>query len=324
MRPHHRLLPALALASLACASHAADYPAHSVQIIVPQSPGSVADIMARVMSKSLGKQLGQTVVVINRPGASGIIGAQAVATAQPDGYTLLIGSVSTHGLLSVTEKRLSYDPLKNFEPISQINDSPLALVVNPASGITTLQQLVDKARAEPKRLVYASAGNGSGSRFAIELLRLAGKIDMLHVPYRAPMEAVMAVVAGEATLASPSVPSVPALIKSGQLRALAVTGTQRASMLPDVPTTAEAGYPSVVFTSWTGLFAPAGTPRAIVVKLNKAVEAALQDPQVIESITSSGATPVRNSPEDFSRFVADEMAKWRKAGTEAGIQPTGA
>ncbi|MFC3338343.1 Bug family tripartite tricarboxylate transporter substrate binding protein [Paracandidimonas soli] len=297
------------------------YPKHAVQIIVPQSPGSVADIMARVLSKSLSKQLEQSVVVINRPGASGIIGAQAVATANPDGYTLLIGSVSTHGLLSVTEKNLSYDPVKGFEPISQINDSPLALVVNSASGINTVQDLVDKAKAEPGKLSYASAGNGSGSRFTIELLRLAGKIDMLHVPYRSPMEAVVAVASNEATLASPSVPSIPALIKSGQIRALAVTSPQRAALLPDVPTTAEAGYPSVVFTSWTGLFAPAGTPRTIIEKLNSAVGAALHDPEVIDSIESSGATPVHSSPNEFSKFVASELAKWKKAGAEAGIGP---
>lgn len=316
------------LIGLACSSllvggaHASSsYPEQTVQIIVPQSPGSVADIMARVMGKALTKQLGQTVVIVNRPGASGIIGAQAVATAKPNGYTLLVGSVSTHGLLSVTEKSLSYDPIKDFEPISQINDSPLALVVNPNSGINTVQELVDKARAEPNHLTYASAGNGSGSRFTIELLRLAADIDMLHVPYRSPMEAVMAVVSGEGTVASPSVPSIPALIESGQLRALAVTGTQRAALLPDVPTTAEAGYPSVVFTSWTGLFAPAGTPREIVDKLNSAVEVALRDPEVIQSIESSGAQPIRNSPEEFAQFVAAEMAKWKKTGADAGIGP---
>lgn len=297
------------------------YPTRTVQIIVPQSPGSVADIMARVLSKSLTKELGQSVVVINRAGASGIIGAQAVAAAQPDGYTLLIGSVSTHGLLSVTEKNLSYDPVEDFEPISQINDSPLALVVNASTDIKTVQDLVDKAKAEPGKLSYASAGNGSGSRFAIELLRLAAKIDMLHVPYRSPMEAVMAVAGGEATLASPSVPSIPALIKSGQIRALAVTSAQRAVLLPEVPTTAEAGFPSVVFTSWTGLFAPAGTPRPIIEKLNRSVGAALRDPSVVTAIESSGATPVHSTPEKFAQFVKSELEKWKKAGMEAGVEP---
>ena len=296
------------------------YPTKPILLIVPQSPGSVADIMARTIAKPLGDSLGQPIVVENRAGASGIIGAQAVARAKPDGYTLLIGSVSTHGLLSGTEKNLAYDPIKDFEAISQINDSPLVLVVNPASGINTLGEYVARAKSKPGELTYASAGNGSGSRFTIELLRLqAGKLDMIHVPYRSPMEAVRAVVANEATIASPSIPSAPELIRAGRLRALAVTGTARSNLLPDVPTTAEAGYPGVLFTSWTGLFAPAGTPKAIVEKINQAVNQALTRPEVVKSIVDSGASPVSKSPEAFAGFVREEVTKWVKAAREANI-----
>ena len=297
----------------------AGYPQKPILLIVPQSPGSVADIMARLVGKAVGERLGQPVVVENRPGASGIIGAQAVARAKPDGYTLLIGSVSTHGLLSGTEKKLPYDPIKDFEPIAQINDSPLVLVVSPSSGIRTVGDLVTRAKAQPGALSYASAGNGSGSRFTIELLRLQGKLDMIHVPYRSPMEAVRAVVAGEATVASPSIPSAPDLIRAGRLHALAVTGAQRSALLPDVPTTAEAGYPSVVFTSWTGLFAPAHTPRPIVDKINQAVAQALRDPEVVKSIKEGGATPVIAKPDQFGRFVHTEVTKWTQAARDVGI-----
>lgn len=297
----------------------AGYPQKPILLIVPQSPGSVADIMARLVGKAVGERLGQPVVVENRAGASGIIGAQAVARAKPDGYTLLIGSVSTHGLLSGTEKKLPYDPIKDFEPIAQINDSPLVLVVSPSSGIRTVGDLVTRAKAQPGALSYASAGNGSGSRFTIELLRLQGKLDMIHVPYRSPMEAVRAVVAGEATVASPSIPSAPDLIRAGRLHALAVTGAQRSALLPDVPTTAEAGYPSVVFTSWTGLFAPAHTPRPIVDKINQAVAQALRDPEVVKSIKEGGATPVIAKPDQFGRFVHTEVTKWTQAARDVGI-----
>lgn len=303
------------------AAFAADpFPTKPILLIVPQSPGSVADIMARTIAKPLGDTLGQPIVVENRAGASGIIGAQNVARAKPDGYTLLIGSVSTHGLLSGTEKNLSYDPIKDFEAISQINDSPLVLVVNPSSGINTLADFTARAKAKPGELTYASAGNGSGSRFTIELLRLqANKLDMIHVPYRSPMEAVRAVVANEATIASPSIPSAPELIRAGRLRALAVTGTTRSNLLPDVPTTAEAGYPGVLFTSWTGLFAPAGTPKAIVDKINQAVNQALTRPEVVKSIVDSGASPVSRSPDAFAAFVREEVTKWVKAAREANI-----
>lgn len=317
----------LVLAGIALASalispvHAAEpYPQKPILLIVPQSPGSVADIMARLIGKSLGETLGQPVVVENRAGASGIIGAQAVARAKPDGYTLLIGSVSTHGLLSGTEKNLAYDPVKDFEGISQINDSPLVLVVNPTSGIKTVGEFVAKAKAKPGELSYASAGNGSGSRFTIELLRIPAGLDMIHVPYKSPMEAVRAVVANEASIASPSIPSAPDLIKAGRLRALAVTGTTRSPLLPDVPTTAEAGYPAVVFTSWTGLFAPAGTPRPIIDQLNLAVQQALAKPDVSKAIVDAGATPTRNSPAAFDAFVRNEVAKWTKAARDANIK----
>lgn len=309
-----------AVAALATGAHAAPYPEKPIRLIVPQSPGSVADIMARVLSEPLSKRLGQPIVVENKPGASGAIAAQSVARAPADGYTLLVGSVSTHGLLSGLDPNLSYDALKDFVPITQINDAPLVLVVNPATGINSLKELAERARSQPGALTYASAGNASGSRFTVELLRLQGKLDMLHVPYRSPAEAVRAVVANEATLGSPSLPSTPELIRAGRLRALAVTSESRSPLLPDVPTTSEAGFSSVVFYNWTGLFAPAHTPAPVVAKLYDAIRQSLNEPDVVKAIETSGARPIGQSPEAFAAFVRGEVEKWTRTAREADIK----
>lgn len=302
------------------ANAAGPYPDKPITLVVPQSPGSVADIMARVLSKPLSALLQQTIVVENRPGASGAIGAQEVARAQPDGYTMLVGSISTNGgLLSAIDKSLPYDQLKDFIPITQINDAPLILITSPKTDIHNLKELVQRANAQPDALTYASAGNSSGSRFVVELLRKEGKLRMRHIPYRAPAEAVRAVVAGEATIGAPSLPSAQSLIANGQLTALAVTSNERSPLFPDVPTTAELGFPSAVLYNWTGLFAPAGTPQAIIDKFSNAARKALTDPAVVKIIKESGASPVGQSPEAFSQFVRSEVNKWEKAVSDSDI-----
>lgn len=305
----------------AAANDTASFPSKPVRLIVPQSPGSVADIMARVLSKPLGEALKQTIVVENRPGASGAVAAQAVARAVPDGYTILVGSISTNGgLLSAIDKTLPYDDLKDFEPITQINDAPLILITSPDTGIDSLAALSARAKQQPGKLTYASGGNSSGSRFVVELLRLNGRLDMRHIPYRAPAEAVRAVVAGEATIGAPALPGAQALVNAGRLKALAVTSNERSHLFPDVPTTVELGYPSAVLYNWTGLFAPAGTPRAIVDKLADATRNALKNEAVIKVIRDSGANVIGQKPEDFRKFVEAEVGKWHKAVADAAIQ----
>lgn len=307
-------------AALAGSALAEDkYPQKPITLIVPQSPGSVADIVARAIGNSLSQELGQPVVIDNRNGASGIIAAERLVQSKPNGYTLFVGSVSTHGLNSGIYPKLSYDPIKDFAPIIQIADTPLVLVVNPASNIRTLADLVARAKANPGKLTFASAGNGSGSRFTGELLKASAQINLTHIPYRGPAEAVTAVVGGEATLAIPSAPSTPAFIKSGRLHPLAVTGTSRSDLLPDVPTTAELGHPSVEFTSWTGLFAPAGTPTAIIDRVAQATKKVLSQPDVRKALADVGATPVGDSPATFAVFVKGQVSKWTKAAREANI-----
>jgi len=305
----------------AAANDTASFPSKPVRLIVPQSPGSVADIMARVLSKPLGEALKQTIVVENRPGASGAVAAQAVARAVPDGYTILVGSISTNGgLLSAIDKTLPYDDLKDFEPITQINDAPLILITSPDTGIDSLAALSARAKQQPGKLTYASGGNSSGSRFVVELLRLNGRLDMRHIPYRAPAEAVRAVVAGEATIGAPALPGAQALVNAGRLKALAVTSNERSHLFPDVPTTVELGYPSAVLYNWTGLFAPAGTPRAIVDKLADATRDALKNEAVIKVIRDSGANVIGQKPQDFRKFVEAEVGKWHKAVADAAIR----
>lgn len=312
-------LVGLSLMSPAAAGAAEHYPQKPVTLVVPQSPGSVADIMARAVSEPLSKTLGQPVVIENRNGASGIIGAERVARAQPDGYTLFVGSISTHGLNSGIYPNLSYDPVKDFVAITEIAESPLVIVTNPGAGIRTLADLIARAKETPGKLTFASAGNGSGSRFTGELLKAAAGINLVHVPYRGPAEAVTAVVGGEATLAVPSVPSTPAFIKAGRLQPMAVTSVKRAPLLPDVPTTAELGLGDVEFTSWTGLFAPAGTPDAIVDTLHRATLQVLAQPEVQKAIADTGAATVGSSRADFTQFVAGQVAKWTKAARDANI-----
>lgn len=311
----------LGISSVAAAAEpAVSYPAKAIRLVVPQSPGSVADIMARVLSKPLGTLLNQTIVVENRPGGSGAIAAQAVARAEPDGYTILVGSISTNGgLLSAIDPSLPYDDIKDFEPITQINDAPLVIIAGTQSNLNSLADVAARAKKEPGNLTFASAGNSSGSRFVVELLRLDGKLNMRHIPYRSPAEAVRAVVANEATIGAPSLPGAQALIDAGRLKALAVTGERRSPLLPNVPTTVELGYPSAVLYNWTGLFAPAHTPKPIIDKLNVAARKALSDPEVIKVIRESGASVVAQSPEDFKKFVEFEVRKWHKAVKDTGV-----
>ncbi|MBP1318292.1 tripartite tricarboxylate transporter substrate-binding protein [Herbaspirillum sp. 1130] len=311
----------LGATSLTHAEAPATYPTKAIRLVVPQSPGSVADVMARVLSKPLGALLRQTIVVENRPGGSGAIAAQAVARAEPDGYTILVGSISTNGgLLSSIDSSLPYDDLKDFEPITQINDAPLVIITSTQSGLNSLADVAARARKESGVLTYGSGGNSSGSRFVVELLRLDGKLNMRHIPYRAPAEAVRAVVSNEATIGAPALPGAQALIEAGRLKALAVTADRRSPLLPNVPTTVELGYPSAVLYNWTGLFAPAHTPKPIIEKLNAAARKALTDPDVVKVIHDSGASVVSQSPDEFHKFVESEVRKWHKAVKDTGIQ----
>ena len=314
------LASALAVPALVPPAMAQGFPDRPVTLIIPQSPGSVADLMARVVAPAMSENLGQPVVIVNRPGADGVIAAQELLRSRPDGHTLFIGSVSTHGLNAGIYPKLPYDPVRDFSPIGQIADSPLVIVIDPRLPAQTAAEFIALVKAEPTRFSYGSAGPGSGSRFTAELFRRAVGIEIQHVPYRSPAEAVLAVMAGQVALAVPSVPSTPAYIRAGQLRPLAVTSAKRAELLPDVPTTAELGFPEVAFTSWTGVFGPAGVPAPVVQRLHAALAESLRRPNIRKGITDLGATPVDGSTEDFASFVRSEADRLTRGAREAGMR----
>jgi tripartite-type tricarboxylate transporter receptor subunit TctC len=306
--------------SIAAAQTAADYPTRTIRIQVPFPPGSVSDVMARLAGQSLTARLGQSVVIENREGASGTIGTAYAAKAAPDGYTLLLGTVTTHGTNSGVYQNLSYDPIKDFDPITVIAATPNVLVVNGAGPIRTLADLAKVAKEKPGQFNYGSAGLGGGPYLCIELLKTMAGIDLLHVPYKGSPETLTAILRDEILITATSLTTALPMIKSGQMRALAVTSLERSPLLPDVPTASET-YAGYEFTSWSGLFAPAGTPASVINKLRNELVVGLKDPAVQGKIVDLGGYVVANSPEEFKIFVANEVKKWpdllRKLGVKA-------
>ncbi|TPW31877.1 Bug family tripartite tricarboxylate transporter substrate binding protein [Pararhizobium mangrovi] len=300
------------------AAHAADWPTKPVHIIVPYSPGGNTDLIARSLAKPLSEKLGQPVVVENKPGAGGTIAASQVAKADPDGYTLLLGDIATHGVDPFVYGNLKYDPQKDFQPIAQITSIPLVLAVGPKVKVDTVKGLIQYAKDNPGQLDYASAGIGSAQQLAFEYFKAKAGIDAVHIPFNGSTPARTAIMSGEvgAIIDGTIVPNV----KEGDLKALAVTGDKRTPALPDVPTMQEAGVDGYTFTSWHGLFAPAGTDKAIVQKLNKAVDAILGQPEFVKQFQKLNINLVGGSPEDFSQFIAQESDKLGKLVKQAGIK----
>ncbi|NYT35860.1 tripartite tricarboxylate transporter substrate binding protein [Allopusillimonas soli] len=322
---HQRLLVAagrglLGLALLSGAAIAAAqnaYPTHPITMIVPFGPGSTTDTLARVVADGLSQRLGQSVVVQNKPGASGNIGAAEAARAKPDGYTLLVGPTSTNAVNASLFKNLSYDPLKDFQPITDIAKSANVLVVHPdvpAKNVSELEALVKE-----KELSYASTGNGGSMHLSGELFKSMTGGKMLHVPYKGGGDALGDLLPGRVQMMFCNIPLCLPHIKSGKLRALAVTTSTRSQLLPDVPTMAESGLDGYDVSGWFGLFAPAGTDEAIVQRLNKEVLAILDTPQVREKLLTLGAEPDGSSSDQFEAFVQSEYEKWAKVIKEAGI-----
>lgn len=298
----------------------ADYPTRPIRLIIGFPPGGSTDIIGRIVAQRLGDRLGQKVVVENRAGAGGTIGADVAAKAAPDGYTLTIGTTSTHAVAPGVYTRLAYDPVKAFVPVSLVAVTPYLLVVHPKVNAQNLREFVAFAKTQPGRLNFASAGNGSTTHLAMEMLKGTAGIDLVHVPYKGNAEADLAVVANEVQALFGSMPALLQNAKAGKLRALAVGSATRSPALPDVPTVAEAGYPGFEAALWLGVFAPAGTPRPIVDRLNRELLAIVATEDFKAQMEKNGAEPQANSPEQFAAMVRNEVERYAKVVKTLGLR----
>jgi len=299
---------------------AAAYPEQPIKLIVPFAPGGTTDIVGRLLAERLGNELNQVIVVENRAGAGGSIGTASVAQAQPDGYTLGIATVSTHGINPVVYKNLPYDAGKDFTPITNIAAVPNVMVLNPEKvSARNMAEFVEQAKAEPGKFAYASAGNGSVAHMMGELFKMASGTDLLHVPYRGVGPALTDTLAGQVDILFDNLPSSIPHIKDGKLVALAVASPERSPAVPDVPTFAEVGLEAVNDPSWFGLIAPAGLPADILETLNKAAVKALSGDEIKQRLAQLGATPVADSPEEFQQTIRKTLERNANIAKEANI-----
>ena len=312
------VMMAAAAVFAASTAHAQTYPDKPVHVIVPFTPGSATDVVARTVAQALSIRLGQPFVVENRPGAGGMIGAGIVAKAAPDGYTLLVHS-SGHTVNPSIYPTLTYDTAKDFVGVSLLAQQPNILVVAPSKGWKTAGDLVKAAKAEPGKLTYASAGAGSGTHMNAEKFRVSAGIDTVHIPYKGTPEAMTDTMNGRVDyFFAPVIAALP-MVRDNRLTALAVGSAKRASVLPDVPSTEEAGYPGSAYNFWVGMLAPAGTPSAIVERLNKEVAAALASPEVKERLGALGADTAPMAAVDFDKMIAQELKDNAELVKQAGI-----
>ncbi len=301
-------------------AHAQSFPTKPITLVVPFPAGGALDAVARPMAEGMRKLLGQPVVVENIAGAGGTVGTGNVARATPDGYTILLGSVATHAIAAGIYPKLSYDPVGQFAPISQLTRGPLVLAASPQFKAANVRELVAAAKASPGTINYASTGNGTALHVAGELFKAAAGINVQHVPYRGGGQAMTALMAGEVSYIIGNTQLVMPLISGGKVKALAVTGDRRLAALPDLPTFTEAGTAGVDVVTWFGLFAPAGTPADIVERLNGAAKAALKSDAVKQSLAAMGDEPVGSSVSDFTAFVRAEHQRWVQITRNAGIK----
>ena len=308
------------LALLATGAWGQAYPAKPIRLVVPFPAGGTTDILARAVGQKLTEAWGQPVVVDNRPGAGGNIGAELVAKAAPDGYTLLMGTVGTHAINASLYAKMPYDHIKDFAPVILVAGVPNVLVVNPAVPVNSVQELIAYAKANPGRLNFASSGSGTSIHLSGELFKVMAGVQMTHIPYKGSAPALQDLIGGQVQLMFDNLPSALPQIKGGKLRALAVTSATRAAALPDVPTVAEAGLPGFEASSWFGVLAPAGTPVAIIARLNAEIAKWLASPEAREKLASQGANAAGGSPEDFAKHIAAETAKWQKVVKESGAK----
>jgi tripartite-type tricarboxylate transporter receptor subunit TctC len=308
------------IALLSTTAGAQQYPAKGIRLVVGFPPGGGTDIVTRLVGQKLTEAWGQQVIVDNRPGATGMIAANAIAKAPPDGYTLLTAHVNSQAIAPSIVAKPLYDPLGDFAYVSYLGYSPNVLVVHPSTPAKTLKELIALAKARPGQLTYASPGVGSTNHLAGEMLHIGAGIDIVHVPYKGSAPAIIDLLGGQVVMNFDTVSSTIAYIKSGRMRALAVTTSKRDPLLPNVPTVRESGFRDFEVTNWYGIAAPAGTPREIVTKLNAEINRILQLPDITSKLDELAVRRTAMTPEQFTDFVRAENEKYRKVAKESGVR----
>ena len=307
-----RLLAAAALLPVASAVRAAgeEYPDKPIRLVVPFPPGGGADNLARAIMPKVSHALGRPIIIDNKPGAGGNVGAELVAGAPPDGYTLLYGTNGTHSINQALYRNLRFDPIKDFAPVSRMTEIAAMLVVNPQLPVLTTTQLIRYAKANPGKVNFASAGNGTTSHLSGELFRTMAGIDIVHIPYRGGAAALADLVSGQVQMMIDVMPNVYPLAKDGRIRGIAVSTAVRFPGAPELPTISESGVAGFESSAWDGVLAPAGTPEPVVARLNAAIRIALADPELVETLKSRGARPVAGTPQEFAQHIVESTRKW--------------
>src|SRR5882672_1945994 len=312
-------LLATAFACITSPLHAQTYPNKPIRLVVPFGPGGPTDVSARIVAQVVQSALGQSVVIENRPGAGGATGTKSVANAEPDGYTLLIGTSATLAVVPALVKSPGYDPIKSFAPVAKLLDSTLVLIVPAKFPANSVKELVAYGRANPGKLSYASAGAGNQTQLLAELFKAKVGIEAVHIPYKSGSEMVTAVLGEQVQMSFPDISILIPLIREGKVKALAVSSPQRHPQLPDVPTMMESGIADFILTFWSGVVAPAGTPAAIIDRLNAAINQGLRSPEIGQTLAGVGAQTAPGSPQEFGNFIVSETAKWSAVAKTAGI-----
>ena len=318
MTPFIRIAVVL-LFAIHCAS-AADYPNKTLRLLMPYPAGGSIDFAGRVIARELADNIGQSVVVDNRTGAGGMVGTELGAHAAPDGYTVLMGGTGTLALSPHLQKKLPYDPVRDFAPVTLLVITPYVLVVQPSLRANSVQELIALAKARPDTINYGSGGTGSAPYLAAEVFKAMAGVRMTHVPYKGSTPAINDLIGGQVSVVFTGIASVSAHIRNGRLRPLGVTGAKRAAALPDIPTIAEAGVPGYDVNPWFGVLLPARTSREIVMRLNRELVKVLQTPAVRERLATESIEPIGGTPEEFAAYIKSEFAKWGKVIRDAGLR----
>ncbi len=311
---------AAALAVLACSAIAQSYPNRPIRLLVPSTSGGSVDTLARTVGTYLGERWKQQIVIDNRPGAGGAIAADLTAKAPPDGHTLIMATIAAMATIVSLSRNVPYDPVRDFAPVTQVASQQLVLLINPGVAARSVAELIQLAKAKPGQLTFGSAGNGAGGHLSGELFKILAGVDLVHVPYKGIAPAIVDAISGQIAMTFSSVISGAPHVRSGKLRALAVTGGHRSPALPELPTMIEAGIRDYESNTWYGVLAPQGTPRAVVTKLHDEIVAIIRLPQVKDHLLAEGAEPVGNTPEQFGAFIKSEIDKWGKVIRAAGLR----